>query len=142
VSESIDAGDPNARLHDAARGVAESAGEVGALRRAARSVDLRFDPAAAQELRAVVDEHLSRVDGWLDRAAALSRRAPLGDNPVGTAMAEKFANRADGAEHSFAEVLRGYRDVLRETREAVDDSLRAYRDADEGAADELRGLAR
>ena len=63
MSESIDAGDPNARLHDAARGVAESAGEVGALRRAARSVDLRFDPAAAQELRAVVDEHLSRVDG-------------------------------------------------------------------------------
>lgn len=142
MSEEIGQGGQPTRLDHASRGVAESAAEVGALREAVRSVNLRFDPAAAEELRAMLDEHLGKVDGWLNRVGGLARHAPLGQNPVGTAMAAKFANRADGAESSFAEVLRGYRDVLRETRDAVDESLRTYREIDDSAAERLRGLIR
>ena len=131
-----------AQMQRASRGVAESAADAGALRDAVQSSSLRFDPAAGKELRAMLDEHLAKVDEWLNRIGGLARHAPFGQNPVGTAMAAKFADRADGAENSFADVLRGYRDVLRETRDAVDESLRTYREIDDSAAERLRALIR
>ena len=133
---------PDAQMQRASRGVAESVADAGALRDAVHSSSLRFDPAAGKELRAMLDEHLAKVDEWLNRIGGLARHAPFGQNPVGTAMAAKFADRADGAENSFADVLRGYRDVLRETRDAVDESLRTYREIDDSAAERLRALIR
>lgn len=120
----------------------ESASEVRALRANLESGELRLDPSAGDDLNAVLLEQRDRVDGWLKRIEALAGPAPLGSNPVGEAMAAKFAKRASGDDASFAEVLRRYRHVLDEARDAVSDAMRRYRDLEDGAADEFRKLVR
>lgn len=120
----------------------ESASEVRALRANLESGELRLDPSAGDDLTAALLEQRDRVDGWLKRVEALAGPAPLGSNPVGEAMAAKFAKRASGDDASFAEVLRRYRHVLDEARDAVNDAMRRYRDLEDGAADEFRKLVR
>lgn len=120
----------------------ESASQVRALRADLESGELRLDPSAGDELTAALLEQRDRVDAWLKRVEALAGPAPLGRNPVGEAMAAKFAKRASGDEASFAEVLRRYRHVLDEARDAVNDAMRRYRELEDGAADEFRKLVR
>ena len=64
----------------------------------------------------------ARVESWLRRAQGLARRAPLGENPVGHAMAAKFEHRAGAVDDdmSLAGVLMPYRRVLVAAHDAVD----------------------
>ncbi|GAA2785713.1 hypothetical protein [Saccharopolyspora taberi] len=128
-------------LAEPAKTVERSAAEVRSLHRSVESQDVWLDPAAGKRLREMLDEQLSRVEAWMKRSEDLARQAPLGRNPVGTAMAEKFAGRAGSTdEHSFAGVLQRYREVLEDARGAVDDAMRTYRQVDEQAADSFRKL--
>lgn len=129
--------EPTVPAEQASRMVARSAVEVGTLKRAVESQQLRLDPAAGEQIRSMLDEHIAKVDAWLRQTGDLARHAPLGENPVGTAMAEKFASRADGDETSFAGVLRRYREVLQEAQDAVGDAMRTYHEVDAHAADSL-----
>ncbi|MBB5154380.1 hypothetical protein [Saccharopolyspora phatthalungensis] len=130
----------NAEPEQASRALARSVAAVSSLRHAVESRNLGLDPETGGQIRAALEDHLTTVDGWLSRAGDLARHAPLGQNPVGTAMAAKFANRADGDETSFTEVLNRYREVLESARDAINDAMRTYRETDERAADSLRKI--
>ena len=135
-----EAGEQPVQMEQASRVLVKSTAEVGALRQAVESQGLRLDPAAGEQILAALDEHRTKVDAWLKQAGAPARHAPLGENPVGTGMAAKFANRAEGHEHSFSGVLQRYREVLDEAYDAVRDAMRTYREADNSAADSFRKL--
>ncbi|MFI0464831.1 hypothetical protein ACH347_12190 [Saccharopolyspora sp. 5N102] len=110
------------------------------LRKAVESEGLRLDPAAGAEIRSALEDQLSTVDDWLARSASLTQHAPLGQNPVGEAMAAKFAKRAEGDENSFTAVLTSYREVLEEARDAIVAAMREYRDIEEHVSDSFRKL--
>ncbi|TDD87269.1 hypothetical protein E1202_16980 [Saccharopolyspora karakumensis] len=124
----------------ASQSLAESTASVAAMRDAVESLDLKLDPAAGESIRSALDERLNSVDSWLSQARNLARQAPLGQNPVGTAMAEKFAGRAEGAEHSLVAVLTRYRDVLVDARDAIESAMRTYRETDQRVADSFQKL--
>ncbi|MEV5537009.1 hypothetical protein AB0L13_09110 [Saccharopolyspora shandongensis] len=113
---------------------------VRQLRNAVESGGLRLDPAAGAEIRSALEDQLSTVDEWLTRSASLNQHAPLGQNPVGEAMAAKFATRAEGDENSFTAVLKSYREVLEEARDAIVAAMREYRDIEERVSDSFRKL--
>jgi hypothetical protein len=136
----VEGNDGTSAAEQASRTLVRSAGEMSTLRQAVASDSLRLDPAAGEEIRSMLDEHMSQVDMWLQRAGNLALHAPLGQNPVGAAMAVKFANRADGDENSFTGVLKRYREILREAHDVVGDAMRTYRELDNNAADSFRKL--
>lgn len=105
-----------------------------------KSQGLRLDPVAGAEIRAALEDQLSAVDDWLARSASLNQHAPLGKNPVGEAMAAKFATRADGHENSFNAVLKRYRQVLEGALDAIVSAIREYREIEERVSDSFRKL--
>jgi hypothetical protein len=126
----------------ASQALARSAAEVGALRENVKSGRLSLDPSAGEQIRSMLAEQMTRVDTWLKQAGNLARQAPLGQNPVGQAMAAKFAQRADSKDDSFTGVLTRYRQVLSDAHDALSDAMRQYRELDDSAAESLRRLAR
>ncbi|QIZ35212.1 hypothetical protein [Saccharopolyspora sp. ASAGF58] len=120
--------------------LARSVASVRHLRRAVKSQGLRLDPVAGAEIRAALEDQLSAVDDWLARSASLNQHAPLGKNPVGEAMAAKFATRADGHENSFNAVLKRYRQVLEGALDAIVSAIREYREIEERVSDSFRKL--
>ena len=124
----------------ASQSLAESSASVATMRDAVESLDLKLDPEAGESIRSALDERLNSVDSWLSQARNLARQAPLGQNPVGTAMAEKFAGRAEGGEHSLVAVLTRYRDVLVDARDAIESAMRTYRETDQRVADSFQKL--
>jgi hypothetical protein len=102
------------------------AASVGQLRDQVRSGQLSLDPEAGQEILSMLTEQMDQVDGWLQRAQGLARRAPLGQNPVGEAMAAKFETRANGDDASFIGVLTPYRQVLLDAHDAVNEAMKSY----------------
>ncbi|TWF93582.1 hypothetical protein FHU35_15435 [Saccharopolyspora dendranthemae] len=124
----------------ASQSLAESTASVDAMRDAVESLDLKLDPQAGETIRAALEERLASVDSWLTQARNLARQAPLGENPVGTAMAQKFAGRAEGGENSLVSVLTRYREVLTDAREAIQSAMRTYRETDQRVADSFQKL--
>ncbi|WP_258342495.1 hypothetical protein [Saccharopolyspora gregorii] len=137
-----------ARMADQVRGTASaaeaqvraSAAAVGSLRQDVAAGRLRLDPVAGQEIQHMLAEQVDQVQNWLKRATDLGRRAPLGRNPVGQAVAAKLADHGTGDEDSFTGVLQQYRQVLEDTREAVEDAMRRSRADDERAEEEFRRI--
>lgn len=123
------------------RNLARSAASVRQLSQAVESQQLRLDPEAGERIRITLEDQMSTVDAWVSRAGALTTNAPLGENPVGEAMAMKFANRAEGTGRSFNDALKKYREVLEEARDAINAAMRTYEHADETAADSFRKIA-
>ncbi|GAB2686425.1 hypothetical protein GCM10027271_56400 [Saccharopolyspora gloriosae] len=117
-----------------------SAAAVGTLRTDVAAGRLKLDPEAGREVQDLLTEQLDQVDAWLRRSDDLGRRAPLGQNPVGEAMAGKFADRATSEGDSFTGVLTQYRQVLDEAQDAVAEAMRRYQTADEHAVDMFQNL--
>ncbi|WP_406692422.1 hypothetical protein REH65_11560 [Saccharopolyspora sp. ID03-671] len=124
----------------ASSSLADSTDSVAAMRDGVEKLDLKLDPDAGEAIRSALDERLHAVDNWLSRARNLAREAPFGKNPVGTAMAGKFAGRAEGGENSLVSVLTRYREVLVDARDAIEDAMRTYRNTDERVADSFQKL--
>ncbi|GAB3699539.1 hypothetical protein [Saccharopolyspora tripterygii] len=124
----------------ASQSLAESTASVDAMRDAVESLDLKLDPQAGETIRAALEERLASVDSWLTQARNLARQAPLGENPVGTAMAQKFVGRAEGGENSLVSVLTRYREVLTDAREAIQSAMRTYQETDQRVADSFHKL--
>jgi hypothetical protein len=114
---------------------------VGTLRERVKSDQLQLDPAAGDEILSLLTEQMNRVDTWLDRARGLTRRAPLGRNPVGEAMAAKFENRAGGGDNSLAAVLTPYRNTLQEAHDAVREAMRRYQQVEHDHVELFKKLA-
>ncbi|KOV79635.1 hypothetical protein [Nocardia sp. NRRL S-836] len=119
---------------------AEVRGDVP-LRDSVGSGQVRLDPTAGEELRRQLQHQIDQVDSWLEQSGhSIARPAPLGANPVGDAMRDKFTDRAAGEQHSFVGVMTAYRTVLEQTRASVVEAIENFTSLDEETQDELRKL--
>ncbi|MEU5694126.1 hypothetical protein [Actinosynnema sp. NPDC020468] len=114
--------------------------QIVALQESVNSGRVSLDPATGEELRRMLVEQIDQVDSWLERAGRLARPAPLGTNPVGDKMAQKFEARADGDPLSFVTVMTSYREVLQQTHDSVQSAIRNFQLVDEEHRSALRRL--
>ena len=109
------------------------------LRDTVSSGQVRLDPTAGEELRKQLQAQIDQVDRWLEQSGhSIARPAPLGANPVGDAMRDKFTDRAAGEEYSFVGVMSAYRTVLEQTRTSVVEAIENFTRLDEESQAELR----
>ena len=123
--------------------------QAGALGRMTKAVTLmrenvesggfRLEPGVAERVLGALREQQDAVDLAVRRLGDLARPAPLGTNPVASAMAGKFWSRAamDGdavrpdapapkTDRSLANMLARYRRTLADAEEAVTNAMRQY----------------
>ena len=109
------------------------------LRQSVNSGEISLHPEAGDRLAKLLAAQLDQAEEWLERIARLSRPAPLGTNAIGKAMSAKFEQRAKGdEENSFYSVVQAYRDVLKQTDDAIRSAIRNYRTTDEDQAQAFR----
>ncbi|ASO21465.1 hypothetical protein FHR81_003106 [Actinoalloteichus hoggarensis] len=120
--------------------VTQLTAQVDTLRKSIEAGDLYLDPAAGEEIKAMLQEQMERVDGWLERANTLARRAPFGANPVGEAMGLKFEDRAAGEGISFRSVFTPYREVLEDAHEAVSQAMNLYQQIEQDNVDSFKRI--
>ncbi|MFD9700864.1 hypothetical protein [Lentzea sp. NPDC059081] len=103
------------------------------------SGQVQLDPEAGEELRKQFQAQIDQVDSWLERAnTSIARPAALGANPVGDAMREKFADRAEGEQYSFVSVMTAYRTVLEQTKNSIVEAIENFTRLDEEQQAELK----
>ena len=117
------------------------AANMATLRHDVESGRLTLDPEAGKQIRDMLAAQMEQVDSWLAQARSLARRAPLGENPVGAAMAGKFEERAGGEGTSFAAVCASYRQVLQDTDDTVGEAMRLYREVEDRTSETFQRLA-
>ncbi|GLZ32215.1 hypothetical protein Lesp02_44030 [Lentzea sp. NBRC 105346] len=100
--------------------------------------NVSLDHETGDRLTKLLNYQMDMADSWLERIGRLARPAPLGTNPVGAAMSEKFENAAGGDETSFLAVITAYREVLRQTQDAVSGAMRNLTNADDDQAATFR----
>lgn len=105
------------------------------------SGQVQLDPTAGEELRKQFQAQIDQVDSWIERAnTSIARPAPLGANPVGDAMREKFTQRAEGEPHSFVNVMTAYRTVLEQTKNSIVAAIENFTRLDEEKQAELKKI--
>lgn len=105
------------------------------------SGQVQLDPAAGEELRKQFQAQIDQVDTWLERANnSIARPAPLGANPVGDKMREKFTQRAEGEPYSFVSVMTAYRTVLEQTKNSIVEAIDNFNRLDEEHQAELKKI--
>jgi hypothetical protein len=103
------------------------------------SGQVQLDPAAGEELRKQFQAQIDQVDSWLERAnSSIARPAPLGANPVGDKMRDKFTHRAEGEQYSFVSVMTAYRTVLEQTKNSIVEAIENFTRLDEEHQAELK----
>ncbi|MCP2164028.1 hypothetical protein [Goodfellowiella coeruleoviolacea] len=121
--------------------VAILAKRMASLQQAVRSGQVVLDKEAGNALLSMLTEQIDQVDSWARRASAMARRVPIGQNPVGEAMAEKIERRAGSdAEHSFGSVLTNYRGVLQDAHDAVSGAMARYSEVERSNAETFTRL--
>jgi hypothetical protein len=116
------------------------AANMATLRHDIESGQLMLDAEEGTRIREMLARQMEQVDGWLAQARSLARRAPLGQNPVGAAMAGKFEERAGGEGTSFAGVFTSYRQVLQDTDDTVAAAVRMYRETEDRTSETFQRL--
>lgn len=91
-----------------------------------RDGKVTLDPATGAALLAALREHADDINNWMRRTGELAQHLPMGNNPVGTAMAGKFSGRAEGENMALATVLAQYHDAVSAATDAIDAAMRQY----------------
>ncbi|GLY66745.1 hypothetical protein [Amycolatopsis taiwanensis] len=107
----------------------------------AKPADVSVDPSAGKKLQTMLAAEMQQVESWLAKAGELSQRAPLGRNPVGEAMAAKFADRAGDGGSALAGVLKPYKQVLQQAHDAVVAAMDMYQSTEHHAVSSLKAAA-
>ncbi|WP_090051682.1 hypothetical protein [Lentzea fradiae] len=109
------------------------------LRDTVTSGQVQLDPTAGEELRKQLQAQIDQVDHWLERAkVSIARPVPLGANPVGDKMRDKFTHRAEGEQYSFVNVMTAYRSVLEQTKNSIVAAIDNFTRLDEESQAELK----
>ncbi|MFD4637854.1 hypothetical protein ACFWN2_11100 [Lentzea sp. NPDC058436] len=104
-----------------------------------RSGQVQIDPTAGEDLRKQLQAQIDQVDTWIQRAtSSIARPAPLGANPVGDKMRDKFTHRAEGEQYSFVSVMTAYRTVLEQTKNSIVEAIGNFQALDEDQQAELK----
>ncbi|HEX7306196.1 hypothetical protein [Lentzea sp.] len=109
------------------------------LRDTVTSGQVQLDPDAGEELRKQFQAQIDQVDSWIERAnSSIARPAPLGANPVGDKMRDKFTLRAEGEQYSFVSVMTAYRTVLEQTKNSIVTAIENFTRLDDEQQAELK----
>jgi len=104
-----------------------------------RSGQVQIDPTAGEDLRKQLQAQIDQVESWIQRAtSSIARPAPLGANPVGDKMRDKFTHRAEGEQYSFVSVMTAYRTVLEQTKNSIVEAIGNFQALDEDQQAELK----
>ena len=113
--------------------------DVVPLRETVTSGQVQIDPDAGEELRKQFQAQIDQVDSWIERAkSSIARPAPLGANPVGDKMRDKFTHRAEGEQYSFVSVMTAYRTVLEQTKTSIVEAIGNFEALDQEQQAELK----
>jgi hypothetical protein len=116
--------------------------KLAAVREHVQAGSIRLDPEAGERIHAMLAKQIDEVDGWLARARGLTRRPPLGLNPVGETVAGTYEHRAGGEDDtSFTAVFASYRQSLQDADDTVREAVQRYLEADERNAQRFRKFA-
>jgi len=115
--------------------------DTAAFRNAAVAGQLGVDPDAAQNVLKKIRAGKDTVENLLSSAGSLAEAPKLGANPVGNAIAAKFAERADGGGDSYATALQNLFSQYEQAEQAIVAAMSHYHQIDQDAADALSGRA-
>ena len=113
--------------------------DATAFKNAAVNGQLGVDPDAAQNVLKKIRAGKDSVENLLRSAGALAEAPKLGANPVGHAIAVKFAERADGGGDSYATALQNLYSQYDQAEQAIVAAMSHYHQIDQDAADALSG---
>jgi hypothetical protein len=112
--------------------------DAAAFRNAAVMGQLGVDPAQAETVLNKIRTGKDAVENLIRQAPTLGAGARLGDNPVGHAMAQKFAERVDGGADSYTQALRNLHAQYDDAEQAIVAAMRNYHQIDQASADSFR----
>jgi hypothetical protein len=115
--------------------------DAAAFKNAAVHGQLGVDPDAAQNVLKKIRTGKDSVENLLSNAGALAEAPKLGANPVGDAIAAKFAQRADGGGDSYAQALQNLYGQYEQAEQAIVAAMSHYHQIDQDASDALSGRA-
>lgn len=114
--------------------VASSVSDATAFVNAAVTGGVGIDPDAAQVVLNKIRTGKDHVEDLMKHATGLGAVPRLGANPVGIAMARKFAARADGDGDSYAAALRNLYTQYEQVEAALEAAIRNYAELDAAEA--------
>lgn len=118
-----------------------SYGDAAAFRNAAVGGQLGVDPDAAQNVLKKIRAGKDVVENLINSSGTLAEAPKLGANPVGDAIATKFAERADGGGDSYATALQNLYGQYEQAEQAIVAAMSHYHQIDQDASDALSGRA-
>jgi len=113
--------------------------DAAAFRNAASEGEFGIDPDAAHTVLNKIRAGKDAVDSLLQRAHDMGVPARLGANAVGSAIAAKYAERADGGAASYTQALRNLHEQYSDAEQGILTAMRHYDEFDQEAADTFRG---
>jgi hypothetical protein len=90
-----------------------------------------LDPAVGAGLVAALRAHSDDIADWQRQVGSLARELPMGANPVGSAMGQKFSQRAVGHDVALSTVLAQYRATVDDATGAIENAMSRYRGTEE-----------
>ncbi|WP_344862970.1 hypothetical protein [Amycolatopsis ultiminotia] len=115
-----------------------SLADANAFKNAAARGQVGIDPDAAQTVLNKIRTGKDAIETLLNSAGTLAQPPKLGKNPVGTAMAAKFVQRADGGGDSYSSALRNLLGQYQAAEEGIVTAMSRYHEIDQSAADPFR----
>ncbi|HET6500938.1 MAG TPA: hypothetical protein VFG87_09280 [Amycolatopsis sp.] len=113
--------------------------DAAAFKAAAVNGQLGVDPDAAQTVLKKIRTGKDSVENLMRAAGALAEPPKLGANPVGDAIAAKFAQRADGGGDSYALALKNLYAQYDQAEQAIVTAMNQYHRVEQDASDALSG---
>lgn len=119
-------GQPDQQARDYVVALRGAVAQVGQLSVNVRDGKVTLDPAAGAQLVNALRSHAEDIASWQRQVGDLAGALPMGNNPVGNSMAQKFSQRADGGETSLASVLAQYQNAVTDATDAIEQAMRRY----------------
>lgn len=113
--------------------------DAAAFRAAAATGQVGIDPDAAQAVLSKIRTGKDAVAALLENTDFLAAPPRLGANPVGQAIAHKFADRAAGVGDSYAQALRNLYTQYDRAEHAIVEAMGRYDDFDASSAQSFNG---
>lgn len=118
--------------------MAKSLADAAAFARAAASGQIGIDPDSARAVLSKIRSGKDHVEGLLRTSAGLGASPKLGANPVGTAIAAKFSDRATGGNDSYEMALRNLHAQYDSVERALVAAIKNYEEMEAAGADSFQ----
>lgn len=113
--------------------------DAAAFRQAAVQGQVGIDPDSAHTVLNKIRAGKDAVEALLGSSSNLGVAPKLGANPVGQAIATKYADRGSGGGDSYAHALHNLYNQYDQAEQGILTAMRQYQQFDDSSADTFRG---